>query len=66
MTLWVYRGGDSVLAVTIEAAPPEPSQFITSKRIFDLKTERNDIPKALLESIEKKPNKAMQPTPVGG
>lgn len=52
MTLWVYRGGETVLTITIVPGSADRLDFTTSNRIYDLATERSAIPKPLLSAIE--------------
>ncbi len=51
MTLWVYRGGDTILAITIVPGSDDKLDFITSKRIYNLATELNEIPRPLVDVI---------------
>lgn len=52
LTLWVYRGADSVLTITIVPGSEDKLEFTTSNRIYELATERGAIPKLLLSAIE--------------
>ena len=56
--LWVYRGGDKVLSIEHMQQPEGPQVSVgVGKAILHIKTDRDLIPKALLEFIEKEPEK---------
>ena len=55
-TLWIYKGGDTVMSIDVtEHSGPQVS-FSVGKTILQIKSERAFIPKELLEFIEKTPN----------
>jgi hypothetical protein len=53
ITLWIYRGGDTILRVTYEDLGGPQVSFTSGQTILQLKTERDAIPAPLLEFIDK-------------
>jgi len=64
MTVWFYKGGDTVTVSTIIEKEGSTLEFSSSSGVFDIKRERDLIPKALLEFIEKTPSKKLPGKPV--
>jgi hypothetical protein len=53
MTLWVYKGGDRVVSSTIVEKSGAALEFSALNGVFDVKADRNLIPKILIEFIER-------------
>lgn len=52
MTVWFYKGGDTVTVVTIIEKEGSSLEFSSATGVFNIKAERDLIPKAFLEFIE--------------
>lgn len=51
LTFWLYKGGDSVLVMTVIPKDGEPLQVSTSTGIIDLRSDPSAVPQALLDFI---------------
>lgn len=51
LTFWLYKGGDSVLTMTIIPKDGDTLQFSTSTGVIDLRSDTSAVPQALLDFV---------------